>query len=245
MYLPNVPRASRSPGGRPGGCRLHSAGRAAEPACPGCLPGTYTGKLAFVWGDLVSNDQVQASTVSAQLLLKDGQTIPVEVTSELLAAGGMTALQGAPVQIEGQINAAGALQAQTLRSVEAIDEGESTVRPPIYGSHPWIVLLCKGEGAAVVHDNPVPFYDGLMGSEPYAADHFWRELSYGKANVEGSGSVGWIDLPEPASAYQDGPDDNRGLLLSKAAVDCTSAADPSVNFTPYEGIIDTAEPSPS
>lgn len=76
----------------------------------------------------------------------------------------------------------------------------------------------------------------MMGSRPYEVNHSRRELSYGKANVAGSRSAGWFNLPEPASAYQDGPDTNRGLLRTKAAADCTAAANPTVDFRPYDGI---------
>ena len=41
-------------------------------------PSTYTGRLAFVWGDLVTNDKIQASIMSAQLLTEAGETIPLE-----------------------------------------------------------------------------------------------------------------------------------------------------------------------
>ena len=200
-------------------------------------PSTYTGRLAFVWGDLVTNDKIQASIMSAQLLTEAGETVPVEITSELLSAGGMAALQGALVEIQGQINAAGAIQAHAIQRRVGVSGTDSTARTPIYGSHPWIVLLCQGAGAAVIHENPVPYYNELMGSQPYAVDHFWREVSYGKANVLGSRSAGWFDLPEPAAAYQDGPDYDRSLIADKAAIDCTRAADPSVDFTPYDGIV--------
>lgn len=200
-------------------------------------PATFTGTLALVWGDRVANHQVEASTHSAHLVTADGRAIPLEITPDLLSTGDFPALQGAAVEIDGQMNAAGAIQAQAIRLQAGAAAAGGYARPPISGSHPWLVLLCRGEGAAVVHEDPLPFYDEMMGSEPDAVDHYWRELSYGKANVVGSRSAGWFELPEPASAYQDGPDDNRGLLRDKAAKDCTAAADPTVDFSPYEGII--------
>ena len=44
----------------------------------------------------------------------------------------------------------------------------------------------------MIHENPVPYYNELMGSQPYAVDHFWREVSYGKANVLGSRRRGMV-----------------------------------------------------
>jgi M6 family metalloprotease-like protein/uncharacterized repeat protein (TIGR01451 family) len=136
--------------------------------------------------------------------------------------------------VRGQLSTAGALQAETveLPASPAAENGSAGV----YGSKPWIVLLCRGDGAAIVHEQPLPYYEALMGPELYGADHYWREASYNKANVKGSGSVGWLPLPQPAIAYQQEFRGGITLDLNKVLNDCTAAADPYVDFSRYTGI---------
>jgi M6 family metalloprotease-like protein len=65
-------------------------------------------------------------------------------------------------------------------------------------------------------------------------DHYWRELSYNQMNMSGSALVGWYILPHPKSYYYDAATGN--LALDELATDCTSAADPQVNFPQFYGI---------
>lgn len=83
---------------------------------------------------------------------------------------------------------------ESLRPIVGADVTGASKWPPIFGSQPWLVLLSRGAGAVVVHENPLPFYNEMMGSALYGVDHFWRELSNGKANVVGSRSAGRFDL---------------------------------------------------
>lgn len=196
-------------------------------------PWEYTGRLEIVWGDKVEAGAWQEFFTQAYLVTEAGDRIAIGITPEMLAAGGeTTALQGATVTVQGRMSAAGQLEAQSLTpSLEAAASSAA-----IQGSYPWVVLLCRGAGAQIVHEEPFAYYSELMGGEPYGIDHYWREQSYGKANVLGSGVAGWLDLPAPASAYQVSFQGGVSLEKDKSFADCTAAADPYVDFTQYRGI---------
>ena len=65
-----------------------------------------------------------------------------------------------------------------------------------------------------------------------AADHYWRENSYGALNLAGNVVKGWYTLTEPRSAYVV----NDALQSHKAAEHCTAAADADVQFPTFDGI---------
>jgi hypothetical protein len=75
------------------------------------------------------------------------------------------------------------------------------------------------------------YFDGLLVETKAGLGHYWREVSYGRVNILGSGSVGWYSLPQPRSYY---------VSLSAPAMlralfnDCTAGAD--VLFSDYAGI---------
>jgi M6 family metalloprotease-like protein/uncharacterized repeat protein (TIGR01451 family) len=207
-------------------------------AAPGVLhaqdePWEYTGRLEIVWGDKVEAGAWQGSSIQAYLVTEAGDRLALEITPDLLAAGGgTTALQGATVTVQGRMSAAGQLEAQSL--TPSLNAAASSAA--IQGSYPWVVLLCRGEGANIAHEEPLAYYEELMGGKPYGIDHYWREQSYGKANVLGSGAVGWLDLPAPASAYQVSFQGGVSIDMDKSFADCTAAADSFVDFTLYRGI---------
>ena len=64
-------------------------------------------------------------------------------------------------------------------------------------------------------------------------DHYWREQSYDKINLQGSGAAGWFTYPnrDRLYFYSDGD-----LNLGRAADDCIAVADPSVDFSGAVGI---------
>jgi M6 family metalloprotease-like protein/uncharacterized repeat protein (TIGR01451 family) len=197
--------------------------------------GTFAGTLEVVWGDMLVGGRVQATDVAVTLVTDEGQRLPLALAPEQLAAsGGLSALQGAKVTVRGQLSTAGALQAQAIEWMAGPAAGSGSAG--VYGSKPWIVLLCRGDGAAIIHEQPLPYYNALMGSELYGADHYWRETSYNKANVAGSSALGWLPLPEPSIAYQEFFLGGITINRPKSLQDCTAAADPYVDFSRYAGI---------
>ena len=76
------------------------------------------------------------------------------------------------------------------------------------------------------------FFDGMIAGTSFPQiNHYWREQSGGLINLDGSATVGWVNLPRPRSYYVPG-----GTLNHlRAASDCTAAADSLVNFNAYAG----------
>jgi len=209
---------------------------ASEPSASEPSAGEYTGTLELIWGDQWEHGVLLSTALAASLATEAGDRIPLALTPELLAqTGGAAALQGAAVTVHGQLDAAGVLQPQVLAAALPLEGAGASQK--VQGSYPWVVLLCRGSGAFIAHDDPLDYYQRLVGDEPYSADHYWREVSYNVANIAGSDSFGWFKLPEPASAYQEEFQGGVKLNADKSLADCTAAADPYVDFSRYRGII--------
>lgn len=195
----------------------------------------YSGTLEILWGDLIAQGAWLAQSTVYRLALENGERILLENTPELLAAGDGAPLRpGMPVTIRGQMTGAGTLQVAELVANPSLEAAAGDAA--IQGSYPWVALLCQGEGANIAHEEPLPYYSAVLGGERYGLDHYWREVSYNKANIMGSAATGWLPLPDPASAYQIDYNGGVSIDLDKSLNDCTAAADALVDFTQYKGI---------
>jgi hypothetical protein len=103
----------------------------------------------------------------------------------------------------------------------------------IAGSQPFITILCK---FADVNDEPVSpaYFDGLFGAVRPGLDDYWREVSYGQINLDGSRTVGWHALPLPSAEYLAVSEFE--ARLNRLMDDCTRVADADINFPDYAGI---------
>lgn len=121
---------------------------------------------------------------------------------------------------------------QNKRAIQAIEllEGEASRGGSISGSQKWVSLLCKFSD---INDEPknLNYFQDMYANSPAGLDHYWREVSYNKANVAGSIAVDWVDLPATQETYiptpGSGSDSDKTLLFN----DCTEAADDLVDFT--------------
>jgi M6 family metalloprotease-like protein len=170
-----------------------------------------------------------------QLQINDPLPLPMD---ELLS------LRGHLVTVQGFW----ASQSQAITSesgtafiVESIQPAPGSSSPQItsvYGTQPWISLLCKFND--IVTEPKSPSYFQEMYSSTYPGiDHYWREQSYDQFNVSGSGSVyKWYTLPQPRAHYVNDNDGDGALELDfeTALADCTSVADSEVYFPDYIGI---------
>jgi hypothetical protein len=107
--------------------------------------------------------------------------------------------------------------------------------PSRLGSFPWLTVLCRGADGAYLHADPVATFTGLMGGEAPGFNHYFRELSYGAMNIDGSRVVGVYTLPGPTESYYEYRNDTY-YLRDSAVADCLAAADPAVNFPDYAGV---------
>jgi hypothetical protein len=106
--------------------------------------------------------------------------------------------------------------------------------PGITGSQRWVNILCRFADSTSVTPRSNAYVQNLMG----LMDNYWGELSYKNINLAGTVVVGWYNLPQPTSYYVydrtgDGVED---LDFSRAAQDCTAAADADVFFPDFSGI---------
>jgi hypothetical protein len=95
----------------------------------------------------------------------------------------------------------------------------------VTGSQKWISILCKFQGNAVEPKDLAYFQNMYLNAYP-AMDHYWRQQSYNLINTVGSTAQGWYTLPHPHDYYIT----NGWFDTYRAALDCTSVANASVNF---------------
>jgi len=128
------------------------------------------------------------------------------------------------------------LRVRTLRALEPVT-AEPSVAPSASRAvdvRPYVMLLCSFPDFQ--YDMlPRSRYDALLGPTRPNMGHYFGELSYGRLSLAGSVSVGWFTLPNPYLYYY--PNGGQSLRFWEFLNDCVSAADPSVDFTQYSGII--------
>ncbi|MBK9549181.1 MAG: hypothetical protein IPO52_08820 [Gemmatimonadetes bacterium] len=202
---------------------------------------TATGTLMVQWGDA---DRGARPPRMAWTLTGDrGEVWDVELTeAQVRVAGGVRALNRSRVTVVGTATPAisrarGAPLAPRLRagSIASTDGGRTAslmAQPPQSGAKPYALLLCKFADVAS-EPRPLADFTALLSNSSPNLDHYYRELSAGQMNLGGSQAVGWFTLPQPRAAYLPGGQ----LAFSALAADCTAAADASVNFANFSGIL--------
>ncbi len=202
---------------------------------------TLDGTLTAVWVD------PQSPAVSAPdpiwfLTADDGRLLDVRLSREVLnRAGGITAVDRRRVTVTGfQVAAAGAGGSSSLSTIEAT---ALTVRGQAPGvaaslgaatiSRPYAILLCKFSDIATETEAP-SFFASLMGDAFPNLRHYYLEASTGQFDLAGTQVYGWFDLTKPRSHYVSG---NANAMVNALTTDCAAAADPSVNFAQFSGIV--------
>jgi M6 family metalloprotease-like protein len=199
---------------------------------------TLTGWLTVIWGD--GEPGSGYSTKEYWLNQESGEVTVLLIDDKLIsAAGGLLAVNGKRVTVSGpmRLAAAGAgpatLQVESLTLLEtdtspagvAAGQGVATV-----GNQRWISILCKFSDVPA-EPNPLSYFQNMYSSIRPGLDHYWRELSYNKVNLQGSTAVDWFTLPRPRSYYV-----GSTTKLYQLADDCVAAADSVVFFPNYQGI---------
>ncbi len=120
----------------------------------------------------------------------------------------------------------------TRRGTPLLSNVPHLVAPqPVAGNLAYVVLGCRFSDK-LAH-TPVDRASEFIGGSYPGMDHYWRETSYDALTLGGSSFAGWFNLPKPEAEYSPGGN-VQPLLL---AGDCMNAADPSVNFLAYAGVI--------
>ena len=197
---------------------------------------SYSGIVTVVFGDPAPGSGQPAKMVFS---LDTGQeSLELVVSDKVLeSAGGLAALVGARVQITGEPSAtAGALSlspalvAQHIVRLPSDDVGQELVS----GAHPWVSVLCNFSDTPADTPKSVAYYQSMMANTNPGLNHYWRELSYGIANIDGSTVVGPFVLPNPRSFYVN--DTTNVANLTQLANDCAQVGDASVFYPTYDGI---------
>jgi len=146
----------------------------------------------------------------------------VRVVGDWAAAEAAAAEGGARPLVAAEITAAGGAGAA------APDKGGPEA---LTGSQPWISVMCKF-GDVAAEPKSLFYFTNMYASTKPGLDHYWREVSYNNINVLGSTATGWFNLPNIRSYYLPGGH----LNWDMAAEECTTLADPTINFHSFVGI---------
>lgn len=114
-------------------------------------------------------------------------------------------------------------------------ERSVTAAEPVLGSQPWASILCRFSD---VTDTPQPtsYFEELLSDQYPGLNHYWKEVSFGRMNLDGSKVFGWYNLPETREYYGIPGDSGPTIDWNKIIQDCMEVADPYVNFPTYEGV---------
>ncbi|HET7778242.1 MAG TPA: hypothetical protein VFL07_06780 [Rudaea sp.] len=196
------------------------------------------GNLELVWGDSAPDAASHGDRLIGNLVLDDGRRIALDVDSARFAAGDLYALQGHRIALVAAADAGSGVEssAATLLRAETIVSAEP-VRPvaaanSVTGSQPWVTIACKFNDITS-EPKDLAYFQAMLSDSPGRLDDYWRIVSHGKVNVAGSAAYGWFTLPHPRSYYipSGGSAD-----LAKLFTDCTSVANPTVDFSAFIGI---------
>ena len=223
-----------------GGVALAAAGLFAASAAQAQL---VQGSLELRWGDPARAAAV-APKFQASLVLDGGARLALDPQQARRGAGDLYALANrrVAVQFVPDKSAGGTRRIAAIVAADEPDDARihglakvAGLAKATLGSTRWITLACRFDDI-VEEQQPVSFFRDQYGEEPGQLGHYWREVSYGKINLEGSDAQGWYALPNPRSHYVTGAEDDEDANLDALFDDCTAAADADVDFSEVVGI---------
>jgi M6 family metalloprotease-like protein len=200
-------------------------------AAPASQSASVTGFFGVTWGD---PQQGEGLPPRLDLYTADGNAYLLNIDPAIIeAAGGLFALNGAQVIVDGEFDASALdLNGNPVLNVSSmIPTGEASALATVSGSKPWVILMCK------YSDNPAEphsqgFFQGLFGATFPGINDYWQRVSYGAVNLNGTTVMpSWVTLPHPRSYYI-GSSANLQALTN----DCTGLVDASVNFAQFTGV---------
>jgi len=192
------------------------------------VAGTIDGTLELRWGDPPPGS-AEAARFEVTLVDAEGRRHAIDSESALRASDNLFRHSGRAVTVRSgeERTEGGALRAEAIVASEsAVPAGAVT------GSQSWATLLCRFADVPV-EPNPLAYFEELMSTSEGRLDHYWREVSYDKANIAGSAVFGWFTLPRERAYYV--PDGGAADLV-QLFNDCTGVADSTVDFSNFVGI---------
>jgi len=158
--------------------------------------------------------------------------------------GGVRALNNRRIHLRGRWLARGTgTAAFAAESVELEAAAQAAPLPgepmaAVEGSRKFVNVLCRFADSTGVTPKPTGYFAGLMSPAYPGLDHYWRDASFGKMNIEGTVTAGWYNLPRNWSyyIYDKNGDNVPDADLNRLAQDCTAAADADVYFPDFAGV---------
>ncbi|MGQ9904230.1 MAG: hypothetical protein ACUVRU_07915, partial [Anaerolineae bacterium] len=213
----------------------------------------YAGWLSVVWGD--GEPGTGYTTQRYWLEVDADQSVELQFDDKTLrAAGGALALNRQRVVVRGSPMTSNTASFDADRAAPALLLVESVqVEQPggdasvasvmagageaVIGTQRWISILCKFSDVAT-EPKTLSFFQNMYADTYPGLGHYWREQSFNKINLLGSGAVGWFTLPKPRSyyVYDMNGDGQSDADVDRLANDCTAVADSVVYFPNYKGI---------
>lgn len=213
------------------------------PAAALAQQASVSGQLTSVWEDPLP--ERGTPRLLHFLSRHTGEMVPLRVTdAQLRAVGGAEGSTGQYVEVTGNwrpprttpgASADRELEVNSIRySAAPAGAFAEPQGVPIYGSQPWVTVLCRFSDLPATEPHPLTWYQDLLGTNEPELDHYWREVSFDQANVAGSVAHGWYDLPHEKAYYVN---DSTGVSnLEQLKLDCSAVADADIYFPDYVGI---------
>ena len=197
------------------------------------------------WFNIIRGDSRNSSIskpVSRYILTNDaGESITLILSENVAGLGsGIQSFNHMYVTVEGIWSDAADNQINPTLQVTGISmddvQTDSISAESLTGSRPFISILCKFNDISDEPKSQAYFQDMYSSSYP-GLSNYWNEVSYGQFNLAGSAAAGWFTLPQPRSyyVYDTNNDGYLDLDFIRAADDCTTAADPTVDFSAFPG----------
>jgi hypothetical protein len=190
---------------------------------------TLSGTLEVAWGD---PDPGTAGPARAGYTLLDdaGSRHVLRLTGAQVRSLGGARSVGERIRVTG--TAARSAAFVSVTQLEVLP-GPRRASQPILGAQPFVTIGCRFADAVDETPAPMSYFDALMGNDWPGMDHYFRQLSYGAANLSGSVTTTWFNLPKTAAEYTS---EDGSLARDTFFEDCTGAADASVYFPNFSGI---------
>ncbi len=165
--------------------------------------------------------------------------------TELDLPAGMTVQNQERVRVHGAFMPA-PQSGTPVFSVNSIEKLASslespTINPRSTGTFQYLTILCRFSDSTGPPPHPPSYFDDLMGNAYPGVQHYWDQVSLGQVNVVSINIGQWITMSKPMSTYSINAY-NRNMNLNtqkdihnQMAQDCIDAADPSFDFSLYEG----------
>lgn len=214
------------------------------------------GQLELQWGD-PSHEPGRPREISrfrATLVADDGLRYALDPAQARRAAGDLYALANRRVAVQfsaapramqrqqggASSPAAPATGIEAIVPAQRLPQKQSLAGAPmaaaaVMGGSRWVTLMCRFADNAS-EPKPVAFFRSQYGNAATQLGHYWKEVSYGKINIDGSDAYGWFGLPKPRSAYVTQSGSEEKADLSALFADCAAAAEAAVDFTAVQGV---------